>query len=247
MIKRTLLILFFAQVAFAQYTTIVPVTGDGSGIDINYGAYVWVTNVSSVPANIHAGDVYPPQKCRSMGTESPTLKPGETAYFSSQCGPLFAFTIESDQQIVVRDDASVAFHDANCGSSFAEQNVLTQSDWLPANRDVAFPRVFIGNTWRSNLIITNPGASAIDVDVHLARTDVGGFTDRHFSVAARSVVSIPLPEATPVFPPPSFDPIVLNGAHDATIRASGPFMAGISSIDPHFRQAIYRNPVLLGR
>jgi hypothetical protein len=246
MIKRALLTLLFAHAPLAQYTTIVPVAGDGNGIDISYGAYVWVTNVSSAPANIHAGDFYPQQKCRHVD-EPLTVKPGETVFFSPLCGPLFAFTIESDQQIVVRDDVGVGFYDA-CGFSFNEQNVLTQSDWLPANRDVAFPRVFVGDTWRSNLIITNPNASAIDVDVHLARTDVGGSIDRHFTVAARSVASIPLPEATPVFPtPPPFTPIALNGAHDATIRAGGPFMAGVSSISPFYREAIYRNPVLLGR
>jgi hypothetical protein len=245
--RLTLLLSFVAPATLAQYQYIVPVGGEGYGINMFFGSRLQVMNRGAATATVRVSDVYPAAGSAPCSFIPPPihLAPAQSGFMIPICGPLYAFVVESDQPLAASATVQTTLNE---GKTWSEETVGVERLWFPANRDVAIVGVrFLEGESRAALIVVNPNGAALHVKAHLIRPELAFATaDREFVIAPHSISMQPL-QPVAGNPPPRVgdDPIVITGSHDLIVTADAPFACAATSVIPFMSLAVYRRAELV--
>jgi hypothetical protein len=241
-----------ARSAAAQFTYVIPAAGSGVGFQVSFESDAVVTNLGSSIATVRMGALFLPASgidCVST-PEIRTLATGLSAHVKPVCGPVFAYTIQSDQPLAATAVVRTYFT-RECQNTNTEQKLDVASAFTAANVPSVVGEFKNGQTWRAKLIVINPNDRPITAQVTISRYDSAlrsfvGTLARAFAVPPRGMLFQPLEEVS-VTPPPNDPDFLLVPEHSLRITADGDYLAGVSYLSSALQIAEYRGAQPLAR
>lgn len=229
-----LLLIAFAATVYAQNTYIVPATvTELRGPDRLYRSLTTVINVGQMPVQVtaHTFTTTPisPPCLFGAGPIAPGdfgALLGDMNLYEHCAERIFTLVIESHEPLLVRS----RIESVTTGSCLTQnfQEIPVASSWLPAETDAIVPTFEAFPVARANLFITNPNALPITV-VFAFQRDPYSTQEMTLDVLPESVRVLRLPDL-PDGIPCGISPCPT--AYQARLKATGMFLAGISSIFP---------------
>lgn len=230
---RTLLLalslVLSSSVAAAEFEYVVPLAGyaEGSGRTWYY-AQAFVRNLSPRSAELRLTGIYPAaHDARCALSESVTLESHEQIVTGlTICrGQFAAFSFTSTEKLSIR--VEIDSH-VTMKAGWDKQVIDASSGWLPGGVDLVAEGIARRNLQRANLLLVNPSARILTVQVHVERPEWDVESDLIVEVPGRSTRLFPLSELPHPAPPPFMDSA--DGRHTIRLRGDGPLQGGVSTV-----------------
>jgi hypothetical protein len=245
--RIAILLFLFSSAALAEYRYIVPAFTTGkAGLDRTFHSTVSFANPGTLRATARirtyqfAGQ--PPCHFNDVEVYPRTSTDLWSANRDRECPEqIMALEITSNRPLVVSSHVrSFGLSDSN----FADrQEIPIVTDWLPADRDAWIPsfRHDGASSLRSSLFLINPNTFPIEVNIRIERDSGVETVEGTGRLEPDSLDIIPVPGI-------AIDAVCnispCQPGHQAFLRATGPFYAGVSTVE-RYEGAAFFSAVLL--